>query len=311
MAKYIAVTGGLGFIGKHVVRRLLERGDYVYLIDCLTYAADLTALAEFQRSPNLCFVNRDIRDPELSRLPDVDALIHLAAETHVDNSIDGPVRFTEVNVLGTHHLLELVRRKGQHGMPRFIYISTDEVYGPIPAPNRSRPHDALRPSSPYAVSKAGADLLGHGYRTSFGVPTLTVRPTNCFGVGQYVEKLIPRAIQCGLLGRAIPVHGDGSQTRQWLHVEDCARAILTVLDQGEIGGIYNVSGVDEVSVRDIAEFIARETGGTVQYGFSRPGQDQRYAVDDSAIQALGWRPERDFWQALPGIIAEGRKAFRF
>lgn len=312
--RYIAVTGCAGFIGKVVTQKLLERGDYVYGIDALTYAAEPSTIERNDQEfrDRWSFVCRDIR--ELGRFPDVDAVIHLAAETHVDNSIGHPDAFVETNVNGTLHLLEMTRAKSQHGMPHFIHISTDEVYGSIES--GAVTEDApVRPTSPYAASKAAADLLVQAWGKTYGVPYSILRPTNCYGPGQYPEKLIPKAVRSLMLGRPIPIHGDGSQTRCWLNVEDLADAILLVLDK-RLEGVYNVGGNTEAAVCVVAWRIddlmnEPDTAQRVQYGFTRPAGDLRYAVDDSPIRAAGWAPIGDFWADLPAIVQAEKGRFRF
>ncbi len=307
MSKTVAVTGVAGFIGRVVAEKLLARGDYVYGVDALTYAADPAALAEQQLKygDQLSVVTRDIRD--LGRWPDVEAVIHLAAETHVDNSIDTPNAFVETNVNGTVHLLELTRRKAQHGMPHFIHISTDEVYGPITS-GVAMADAPLRPTSPYAASKAAADMLVQSWGRTFGVPYTIVRPTNCYGLGQYAEKLIPKTIRSLKLGKPMTVHGDGSQTRQWLWVEDLADAILMVLDQTVVAPIVNVGGNCHASVRDVVESIVHDG---YEIGYTRPAQDTRYAVDDSILRDAGWTPKGDFWPDVAGIVVQESAKFRW
>lgn len=312
MSRYVAVTGAAGFIGKHLTRKLLEAGHYVYAIDALTYAADPDAIAGFQSNyrERFTFVSRDIRD--LGRLPDVDSIIHLAAETHVDNSFSEASRFVETNVNGTLHLLEMTRAKFQHGMPHFYHISTDEVYGPIEQ-GKAGVCSPLRPSSPYAASKAAADHLVEAWGETFGLPYTIIRPTNCYGRGQYPEKLIPKAVRSLMLGRPIPVHGDGSMTRQWLHVEDLADAIMLLLDI-DAPPVVNISGNTEASVMCIANRIAEIMdfqGESVRTDFVRPAVDTRYSVDDSWIRTAGWKPKGKFWSDLTALVAEERQRFRF
>lgn len=306
MANLVAVTGGAGFIGRVVVERLLARGDFVYMVDALTYAADPQ---EVQRQSalygdRLTFVAADIR--HLGRWPDIDAVIHLAAETHVDNSTDTPTAFVETNVNGTLHLLELTRRKSQHGFPHFIHVSTDEVYGPIPE-GMAGPDDPLNPTSPYAASKAAADFLVQSWGQTFGLPYTIVRPTNTYGPNQYAEKLIPKTTRCRRLGRSVPIHGNGSQTRQWLWVEDLADAILMVLDRKVVAPIVNVGGNCEASVLEVVQAI----GATYTLGFERPAQDRRYAVDDSLLRHAGWTPTGQLWRDLPVVIAADQARWRF
>ena len=307
MPTFVAVSGCAGFIGRVVTRDLLARGDYVYGVDALTYAADPDAIRDLQRQypDRLSFVGRDVR--QLERWPDVDAVIHLAAETHVDNSLsDGP-RFVDVNVGGTCHVLEMTRAKKQHGMPHFIHISTDEVYGSV-AEGAAGPDAPLHPTSPYAASKAAADHLVMAWGLTYGLPYSIVRPTNTYGSGQHPEKLIPKTIRSKMLGRPMTVHGTGHQTRQWLHVEDLADAILMVLDQRITAPIINVSGNCEASVIDVVESIAFDG---YEKGFERPAMDHRYAVDDSILREAGWQPKGNFWVDLIGIVEQEKRKFRF
>lgn len=316
--RYVAVTGCLGFIGKHLTRALLDRGDYVLGIDNETYAADLDALSAFQEFAGFKYVKSDIRT--LDRLPDVDALIHLAAETHVDNSIADPTVFAETNVLGTMNLLQLLRGKREYDRPIFLHISTDEVYGSVEPDWRSTDTGPLRPASPYSASKAAADLLVQSWGHTYGVSASIIRPSNCYGPGQYPEKLIPKAVRCLSLGRSIPVHSNGSQTRQWLHVEDCASAILTVLDKGQDQTIYNVPGNTETAVKEIVREIVHAFhdgfppipwAEYVSFSHTRPGMDTRYAVDGEALAALGWVANGNLWKDLPDLVKLERDFLRF
>lgn len=309
MSKYIAVTGCAGFIGRVVVAKLCARGDRVYGVDRLDYAADPERL-RFQQNlwpEHFHFRCEDVRN--LGRLPDVDAVIHLAASTHVDNSLTEAQDFVANNIDGTAKMLELTRAKSQHGIPLYIQVSTDEVYGPI-MEGTAGPDAPLHPTSPYAASKAAADLLVQAWGKTYGVPYSIVRPTNCYGLRQYPEKLIPKCVRSTMLGRPIPIHGDGTQTRQWLWVEDLVDAILMVLDRPDLGGIINVGGNTEARVIDVANVI-RGGDGVAQTGFNRPAGDLRYAVDDTRIRAAGWAPKGDFWADLPGIIEAERKRFRW
>lgn len=215
----------------------------------------------------------------------------------------------------------MTRAKSQHGMPHFIHISTDEVYGSVSegAVTEDAP---LNPTSPYAASKAAADLLVQAWGKTYGVPYAILRPTNCYGPGQYPEKLIPKAVRSLMLGRPIPIHGDGTQTRCWLNVEDLASAILLVLDR-RLEGIYNVGGSAEVSVRDVVFGVHRifnpqysdglyvPSNPPVEMGFERPACDLRYAVDDSRIRMAGWEPTGNFWRDLSPLVEQERLRFRF
>lgn len=316
MSKYVCVTGAAGFIGCHLVEALALRGDYVYAVDAMTYAADP---ARFAKLRNIFAERIELRNVDartLQRLPDVDAVIHLAASTHVDNSITEAVEFVANNAGTTAYMLELTRAKAQHGMPHFIHISTDEVYGSIAAPDFAREDWTLLPTSPYAASKAAADLLAQTWAKTYNMPVAVLRPTNTYGSGQYPEKLIPKAIRCLQLGRPIPIHGDGSQTRCWLSVHDLVSAILLVLDK-RLNGVYNVGGNCEASVRKVVETIRSQwvldIGAQLspEYGFIRPACDQRYAVNDLRLRAAGWTPRGNFFAELPQIVAFERERWRW
>ena len=309
MTQVIAVTGGLGFIGSYVVEHLLDAGHYVYLIDCETYAAnpgllDTERWADALHQGTLKYVCADIG--ELSHLPDLDCVVNLAAETHVDNSIRDSLTFIRTNVLGVQRLLELIRAKRAYQMPRFIQISTDEVYGDISegTTDESAP---LRPSSPYAASKAAADLLVQAYARTHGVPYNILRPSNCYGRRQYPEKLIPKAVRCVVFDKPFPLHSGGTPERSWLAVEDCATAIGCVLRDGRPNTIYNVGGNTSASVSSIVRVIGCRTDTQ----FERPGVDRRYCVSDAPLRALGWLPRGDLWRDLPGIVEAERAVFRW
>jgi len=294
----------------------LAHGVRVYGFDAETYAANRDWLAR-QRSMADCFRYQHAEIGTLAHLPDVDAVIHLAAETHVDNSILDAGTFVQTNVLGTQHLLELVRRKRQYQMPVMLHVSTDEVYGSVPT--GTTPETApLAPSSPYAASKAAADHLVMAYGHTYGVPWRIVRPSNCYGARQYPEKLIPKAIRHLKLGKPIPIHEGGAAVRCWLQVQDCAEAILTVLDQGANGEVYNIGGNTECSVRDVATSVVQAFHGPTEsparyldFGFTRLGLDQRYHVDDSKLRALGWVPTGNWTQDVPALVEAERRVFRW
>lgn len=318
--KVIAVSGALGFIGSHVVEQLLWRGDFVYAIDNETYAANITLpdtplWYNAVRCGSLKYVKADIC--ELTHLPDVDAIINLAAETHVDNSLTDATAFVRTNYTGVHNLLELVRGKRAYQIPTFIQISTDEVYGSVQT-GSSTEADPLRPSSPYSASKAAADLLLGAYGSSFGVPYRVVRPSNCYGARQHPEKLIPKSVRHLVLGRPIPIHEGGNAVRTWLDVKDCAQAILTVLDHGKNGEAYNIGGNTEMSVRGVATKIVETFHGPetnapdyLEFGYTRLGLDKRYHVDDSKLRALGWAPQGDLVRDLPALVEAEKKTFRW
>lgn len=308
MPNCVAITGACGFIGRYVVEKLLARGDLVYAIDALTYAADPELPGFWQDmypKGQIKFVARDIND--LGFWPDVNAVINLAAETHVCNSLQDSSRFVQTNVLGVQHLLEMTRARAHNGMPTFIQISTDEVYGEVLI-GSSTEAAALHPSSPYAASKAAADCLVMAWGHTYGLPYRIIRPSNCYGRWQYPEKLIPKAIRHLSLGQPIPIHGDGGAERSWLWVEDCANAILTILDHGTDGEVYNVPGASHMTVEQIATLIIRAcdkvvSHETVAYGAERPGLDRRYCVSDGKLGALGWVARGELHQDLPALVA--------
>lgn len=309
--RVIAVTGCLGFIGAYVVEALLKRGDYVYGVDSETYAANLSHLDKWEEYHRASFKYHKADIITLAHLPDVDAIINLAAETHVDNSIRDSQVFVRTNVLGVQNLLELVRAKRQYEMPQFIQISSDEVLGDIPTGSvtESAP---LYPSSPYAASKAAAEHLVRAWGRTYGVPWKIIRPSNCYGLGQYPEKLIPKAIRYLTQGKAVPLHAGGQAVRSWLWVEDCARAILTVLDHGGLCGTYHVGG-QEQSVQAVVARIAQLLDVTAYADprFQRDGLDMRYAIDDTQLRALGWVPAGNLWRDLPGLVEQEKATFRW
>jgi dTDP-glucose 4,6-dehydratase len=313
MARLIAVTGCAGFLGTHLTEALLARGDYVYGLDALTYAANPEFIVELEaryashfrfRIEDICTLDRLV--------PDVDAIINLAAETHVDNSLQDPTRFVETNVVGVQRLLELARGKRAYSLPRFIQISTDEAYGSV-RHGESGEADPLAPSSPYSASKAAADLLVQAWGHAFDMPWNIVRPSNLYGERQFPEKLIPKTVRQVLLGRKVPVHGDGTQVRSWLDVKDCVSAILAVLDLAPSGVVYNVPGNTEASVLAIVQRVAAELGAqdVAELGFTRAGIDLRYRVNGERLRALGWQAKGDFWQSLPSLVEAERGKFRW
>lgn len=302
------VTGGAGFIGRELVHQLYQRGHYITVIDKGTYAARMDMLLPYR--DRLRLVERDVGDADF--LYGSDVVFHLAAESHVDNSITDARKFIESNVAGTYNLLELIRGQRPHDRPTLIHVSTDEVYGDVGEEEESLEEDPLRPSSPYSASKAAADCLVMAWARTYGLKARIVRPSNCYGIGQYPEKLIPKTIRSWQLKKRMTVHGDGTQTRSWLHVEDCARALLRVWDQGQDGEVYNIPGDTEVSVRsvvakiyDICATLEKLESGpllTIQWGCERPGGDRRYRVNGDRLRKLGWEPKGNLLRDLPGIV---------
>ena len=300
----VVVTGGLGFIGKHFVRRCLEQGCFVKNFDKISYAADLKVMAEFEAHPNYRFHQADIA--RLDFLPECDVFVNFAAESHVDNAITSNRKFVETNVLGTQNLLELVRQKHVNERPRFIHISTDEVYGDI-ATGQHAETDRLVPSNPYSATKAAADMLVKSWGRTYGINWCIIRPTNNYGEHQYPEKLIPKSSWRMRRGLPAVMHGDGSYVRSWLHAEDTVDAILTVIDKGKPNSIYNAGSNIELRNIEVLRAIATSLGVPEEKAWiaavDRSGQDIRYSLNDEQLRALGWSPKRQFADELPRIIA--------
>jgi dTDP-glucose 4,6-dehydratase len=294
------VTGGAGFIGRELVSRLYERGHHIVVVDKGTYAARFDLLAPYR--DRLRLIEQDASD--LDHLYGCDVLFHLAAESHVDNSITDARKFVETNVGATYKVLELIRGQRPHDRPTLIHVSTDEVYGDLEDDPASTEFDPLWPSNPYSASKAAGDMLVLAWQRTYGLRARIVRPSNCYGIYQYPEKLIPKTIRSWQMGRPMTVHGDGSQTRSWLAVEDCARALLTIWGQGQDGGIYNIPGNCEASVRSVVRRVMELCGGEpkMDYNCERPGGDLRYRVDGKRLQALGWTHRGNLWRDLPAIV---------
>ena len=309
----ILVTGGAGFIGSAVVRLAISRGHEVINLDALTYAACLDNVAEAAKSALYTFEHADIRDRNaLDRVfatHHPEAVMHLAAESHVDRSIDGPGDFVETNITGTYNMLEAARAYWvQAGKPdtfRFHHISTDEVYGSLPDDpsvqfTESTPYD---PRSPYSASKAASDHLVRAWQETYGLPVVLTNCSNNYGPYHFPEKLIPVTILNALAGKALPIYGDGSNIRDWLYVEDHADALLLVLEKGALGRSYNIGGENERTNLELVKTLCkildelrpREDGkpysDQIEFVTDRPGHDARYAIDPSRIrEELGWRP---------------------
>lgn len=302
------VTGGLGFIGSAFVRQVLrERSDVaITVLDAMTYAANPSNVAEVAGDPRYRFVKGDIADPvavDLAVGEGVDAIVNFAAETHVDRSILEPEAFIRTDVMGTHVLLEAVRR---HAIGRFVQVSTDEVYGHV-ADGASTEDDPIRPRSPYAASKAGGDLQVLAYYTTYNTPVLITRGSNTYGPYQYPEKLIPLFVTNLLDGATVPVYGDGLQVRDWLHADDHARGIAHVLEHGTPGEVYNIGGGNGRTNLEITQRLLDLTGRTfeesVRHVEDRAGHDRRYALDCAKAQALGWSPRVGFEEGLAETVA--------
>ena len=316
------VTGGAGFIGTNFVHYWLDRHDpeRLVVLDALTYAGHAVNLAACREHGAFRLVQGDIADQALVdglfAEHDFDAVVHFAAESHVDRSIDGPLGFVETNVTGTCVLLEAARRhwRGRGDARRFHHISTDEVYGALPDSGFFTEDSPYAPNSPYAASKAGADMLVRAWHHTYGLPVVTTNCSNNYGPWQFPEKLIPVIILNALEGRPLPVYGEGAQVRDWLHVRDHCRAIDLVLHGGEDGGTYLIGGKGERSnlelVRSICDILDKRRPGSdgsyrdlISFVPDRPGHDYRYAIDASRIETeLGWKPEVSLEQGLAETV---------
>ncbi|SDJ09824.1 dTDP-glucose 4,6-dehydratase [Lutimaribacter saemankumensis] len=342
----LLVTGGAGFIGSAVVRQAVTAGHEVVNLDALTYAACLDNVRDVANSPLYAFEHADIRDrAALDRIlaaHQPDAIMHLAAESHVDRSIDGPGTFIETNIYGTYTLLEAARTywaaRGKPADFRFHHISTDEVFGSLPNDpavkfTEDTPYD---PRSPYSASKAASDHLVRAWHETYGLPVVLTNCSNNYGPYHFPEKLIPVVILNALAGKPIPIYGDGSNVRDWLYVEDHATALLLVLQKGEIGRSYNIGGENERSNLELVETICAvldakrpkaqgSYADQITFVTDRPGHDARYAIDPSRIrEELGWRPSvtveggleltvqwyldnEDWWRALQNRDGVGER----
>lgn len=306
----LLVTGGAGFIGSAVVRRAIAQGHAVVNVDALTYAACLDNVASVADNPNYAFEKADIRDAEaMERIftaHQPDAIMHLAAESHVDRSIDGPGAFIDTNVMGTYTLLQAARgyweNKGKPEGFRFHHISTDEVFGSLGAEGQFTEETPYDPRSPYSASKAASDHLVRAWHETYGLPVVLTNCSNNYGPFHFPEKLVPVVILNALHGKAIPIYGDGSNVRDWLYVEDHADALLVVLQKGPLGRSYNIGGENERTNLELVTTICAildekrplESGSysdLITYVTDRPGHDARYAIDPTRIrEELGWRP---------------------
>ncbi len=319
----ILVTGGAGFIGSNFINYFMQANPdcRVVNLDILTYAGNLENLRGIENSPMYRFVKGDICDAALvsSLLAEerVDAVIHFAAESHVDRSISGPEIFVRTNVLGTQVLLEESRKywNANQGKPfRYLQISTDEVYGSLGATGFFTEETPLAPNSPYSASKAGADMLVRAYNETFGMPTLNTRCSNNYGPYHFPEKLIPLMIQNIISKKALPVYGDGLNVRDWLHVRDHSVAIERVLKSGKPGQVYNIGGNNEWKNIDIVHLVCDlmdeslgrgkgESRGLITFVKDRPGHDRRYAIDAAKIRSeLGWEPSYTFESGIRETI---------
>ena len=317
----LVVTGGAGFIGSAVVRRAVRAGHEVVNVDALTYAACLDNVAEVAKSPNYTFIEADIRDrgamDTLLAEHHPDAIMHLAAESHVDRSIDGPGTFIETNITGTYTLLEAARAhwvaRRRPAQFRFHHISTDEVFGSLGATGQFTEETPYDPRSPYSASKAASDHLVRAWHETYGLPVVLTNCSNNYGPFHFPEKLIPVVILNALAGKPIPVYGAGENVRDWLYVEDHAEALLLVVQKGELGRSYNIGGENEAKNIDLVRMIcaildakrpgANPYAGQITFVTDRPGHDARYAIDPTRIrEELGWRPSVTLEQGLEKTV---------
>ncbi|QIR84005.1 dTDP-glucose 4,6-dehydratase [Paracoccus sp. AK26] len=342
----ILVTGGAGFIGSAVVRLAVSRGHEVVNVDALTYAANPANVADAAASPLYTFEHVDIRDrAALDRVFAAhrpDAVMHLAAESHVDRSIDGPGAFVETNVIGTFNMLEASRHywtaQGRPEGFRFHHISTDEVFGSLGETGQFTETTPYDPRSPYSASKAGSDHLVRAWHETYGLPVVLTNCSNNYGPYHFPEKLVPVVILKALAGQPIPVYGDGGNVRDWLYVEDHADALLLVVEKGQIGRSYNIGGENEATNIDLVRTICAHMDNLhpegaphadlITFVTDRPGHDRRYAIDPARIRdELGWRPSvtveeglrrtvewymgnRDWWQPLLSRDGVGQRLGR-
>lgn len=303
----ILLTGGCGFIGSNFVRYVLaERPELeIVNLDALTYAGNLANLADLADHPRYTFVKGEITDPAAveQAMADCRAVVHMAAESHVDRSIEGPAVFIRTNIVGTQTLLDAARR---HEVERFVMVSTDEVYGSLGATGYFTETTPLDPSSPYSASKASADLLCLAYHRTFDFPALVTRCSNNYGPYQFPEKLIPLFISNADADRPLPLYGDGGNVRDWLHVRDHVRALLAVLEAGVPGEEYNIGGNNERTNLEITKLILQALGkpeNLITFVTDRPGHDRRYAIDAAKIhRELGWAPEIDFADGIAQTV---------
>ena len=321
----LLVTGGAGFIGSAVVRRAIALGHQVINLDALTYAACLDNVASVADHPNYTFLEADIRDramlDQLLAQHQPDAVMHLAAESHVDRSIDGPGTFIETNITGTYTLLEAVRAywvgQGSPDRFRFHHISTDEVFGSLPDDpavqfTEDTPYD---PRSPYSASKAASDHLVRAWHETYGLPVVLTNCSNNYGPYHFPEKLIPVIILGALAGKPLPIYGDGSNVRDWLYVEDHAEALLLVVQDGQVGRSYNIGGENERTNLELVKTLCAildeqrpKASGSyadqITFVTDRPGHDARYAIDPTRIrEELGWRPSVTVEEGLRKTVA--------
>lgn len=314
MKKVVYITGCLGFMGSYVTRTCLEKGWYVKGIDKMTYAANKSLLNEFYQFDNFSFVKCDIN--ELTFLYECDYIINTAAETHVGNSIADSNEFMSSNINGVHNLLELIKNYRQEASikPTLFHFSTDEVYGDIEVGAHTE-KDLLKPSNPYSATKAAADMLIHAWNRTHNIPFVILRPTNNYGIGQYVEKLIPKTCKYLKLGKKVPLQDQGKPVRNWLHAQDTANAVVAIIESGVKNEIFNVcGGYEQTNHETVSKIVSiydptLDVENCIDYSYNRPGQDVRYALDDTKLKRLGWCPTVIFDNEIEHIVEYYRDKF--
>ncbi len=299
------ITGGAGFIGSHFVKYMVKKYPEHQFInfDKLTYAGNLDRLEDIQNEPNYRFIKGDVCDLNFLCyiLKDVDIIFHFAAESHVDNSFGDSLNFTKTNTLGTHILLEAART---NGVKKIFHISTDEVYGDI-LEGSFVEKSILNPTNPYSASKAAAEMVALGYIRTYKLPIIVVRGNNVYGPYQFTEKVIPKFVSRIINGEKVTIHGDGSNIRTYIHVQDFCDAVHTIFLKGEMGGVYNIGTSEEISNIELAKKILAHMGkdeNWIEFVTDRPFNDRRYSIDTTKIMNLGWKPKIFFDRGLEETI---------
>ena len=317
--KIVYITGCLGLIGSYLTKLCLQKGYYVIGVDKITYAARPDLLKEFNKYEKFKFEQKDICN--LDRLVDCDYFINVAAETHVDNSIRKSDDFIKTNIDGVYNILELLKTYKREGIivPTFLHFSTDEVYGDI-SKGEHFETDILKPSNPYSATKAAADQLILAWARTYKINYIIVRPTNNYGIGQYVEKLIPKSCKCLTLGKKIPLHNQGAPYRNWLHAKDTAYGVVNIIESGVKNEIFNIAGgFEQSNIATVQKIISEYFGYLpsdyqekyLNLSISREGQDIRYALNDDKLRSLGWKPQCSFDNEIKEIVQFYKNNFIF
>lgn len=306
--KIVYITGCLGFIGSYVTRKCIRKGWKVYGIDKCTYVSNLSLLNEFQRYDNFKFQKIDIKD--MNHIYDCDYIINTAAESHVGNSIIDSQSFIDSNIVGVKNLLDLVKNKPTNisRRPIFFHFSTDEVYGDI-VKGEHYESDILHPSNPYSAAKAAADMLVLAWSRTYDLEYIIFRPTNNYGIGQYPEKLVPLSVKQLLRGKKIRLHNNGTPVRNWLHADDTAEGVISIIESGKVNEVYNIAGGFEQTNAETVKKIIKSYYDVddweqfVDFSYSREGQDVRYALNDDKLKSLGWSPKKVFDEEIQSIVS--------